>query len=304
MGYSARYHVASLTAVFLALAIGILVGAEFGGEVLSDTRKSLERSLVNNLEESREEVNRLESQLERSEEFGQRVFPALAGGRLLGDRVGLIGIGGIDTALVDDVEATLSPTGAELAGIGVLRRPPRLDSLARAFAGTRFAKIDEDPELLQELGVALGRRLAQGGGALIRLRGEFFSRASGNFGDLDQVVLAYQEPDPESLDEADAEAAERLERGLIQGLAASDTAVVGVETTEAEPSAIRYFNSLSIPSVDNIDQISGKLALILVLDGAQGSFGIKETADSMLPDLLTGTGSPTLPGVTSHLEGD
>ena len=37
LGYSARYHAASLAAVFLALAVGILIGAGLGDNVLSDT---------------------------------------------------------------------------------------------------------------------------------------------------------------------------------------------------------------------------------------------------------------------------
>ena len=34
MGYSARYHAASLAAVFLALAIGILIGVGLGDNVV------------------------------------------------------------------------------------------------------------------------------------------------------------------------------------------------------------------------------------------------------------------------------
>ena len=44
MGYSARYHVASLAAVFLALAIGILIGAEFGDDVVSGARRTSRRA--------------------------------------------------------------------------------------------------------------------------------------------------------------------------------------------------------------------------------------------------------------------
>ena len=42
MGYSARYHAASLAAVFLALAIGILIGAQWGSDVLNSTREDLD----------------------------------------------------------------------------------------------------------------------------------------------------------------------------------------------------------------------------------------------------------------------
>lgn len=286
MGYSARYHAASLAAVFLALAIGILVGAEFGGEVLSDTRKSLERSLVNNLEESREEIDQLNADLERSEELGERVYPTLVGNRLLGDRVGLIGLGSLDAGLVNDVEAALESTGADLVGIGVLRRPPQLDSVASAMPNSRFSDINENPDKLADLGAVIAGQLASGGGALQRLRGEFFARASGSFGDLDQVVIAYRPTDPEQMQPDQLEASELLERGLVRGLATSDVAVVGIETTDTDPGSIEYFASHNITSVDNVDQVAGRLALVLALNGAQGSFGVKETADSLLPDLI------------------
>lgn len=296
MGYSARYHAASLAAVFLALAIGILVGAEFGGEVLSDTRKSLERSLVSNLEDSREEIERLNGELDRSEELGQRVYPALVSNRLIGDRIGLIGLGGLDAGLISDVEAALESTGGELAGIGVLRRPPQTAAIAGALSSTRFAALEEHPDLLEDLGVVLAGRLADGGGAMERLRGEFFARASGSFGDLDQILIAYRPADPEQEDEA-REASELLERGLVRGLAKSDATVVGIETSDAEPGAIDFFSAHNISSVDNVDQVAGRLALVLALNGAQGSFGIKETADSLLPDLI-----PTAIGLVVNSE--
>ncbi len=42
MGYSGRYHAASLAAVFLALAIGILIGVGLGHNVLSGAQRDLE----------------------------------------------------------------------------------------------------------------------------------------------------------------------------------------------------------------------------------------------------------------------
>lgn len=288
MGYSARYHAASLAAVFLALAIGILVGAEFGGEVLSDTRKSLERSLMNNLEESRQEIDDLHADLDRSRNFGQHIYPALVSDRLFADRIALIGLGGLDAALVDDIESALEPTGAELVGIGVLRRPLQLESIARELEQTRFNGIANDPELLLDLGLTVGGQLAEGGGVLQRLRGELFSRASGNFGDLDKVIVTYRAADPDHLEPEEIEAIERFEQALVRGLGASHVEVVGVETTETEPSSISFFQSLNVPSVDNIDETAGRLALVLTLNGAQGAFGVKETADSLLPDLIPG----------------
>lgn len=286
MGYSVRYHAASLAAVFLALAIGILVGAEFGGEVLSDTRRSLERSLMENLEDSREEIDELASELERSRSFAQRIYPTLVGDRLYGDRVALIGLGGLDPRLVDDVEEALEPTGGELVGIGVLRRPPEIESIQRELGHTREGAAVNEPEGLTELGGLVARQLAAGGGPLQRMRGEFFSRASGSFRDLDQVIVAWSEADPDSLEPEELEATEMLERGLMRGLSAGGIEVVGVERTDTEPSTVAYFTSLNVASVDNVNETAGRVALVLALRGAQGAFGIKETADSLLPDLI------------------
>jgi hypothetical protein len=41
-------------------------------------------------------------------------------------------------------------------------------------------------------------------------------------------------------------------------------------------------------SVDDLDLTSGQLAMVFALLGADGSFGVKGSADQLLPDLLTG----------------
>ncbi len=75
MGFSARYHAASLAAVFLALAIGILIGSQIGGDVLNSTREDLESSLTSDLNDARSEIDDLNQQLDRSDEFGNSVYP-------------------------------------------------------------------------------------------------------------------------------------------------------------------------------------------------------------------------------------
>src|SRR3954454_1376176 len=93
MGYSAPYHAGSLMPVFLALAGGILVGAEFGGDALTNTRKDLEHSLVGNLQDARSRADELSGQLNRSDEFGERVYPVLTRDRLRGKRIAIVALG-------------------------------------------------------------------------------------------------------------------------------------------------------------------------------------------------------------------
>ena len=93
MGYSARYHAASLAAVFLALAIGILIGSQIGGSILDNTRKDLESSLTRDLDSARAQIDGLEQELASANEFGVTVYPALTALRLQDERIGIIGLG-------------------------------------------------------------------------------------------------------------------------------------------------------------------------------------------------------------------
>ncbi len=284
MGYSARYHATSLIAVFLALAIGILIGAEFGGDALTSTRKNLEQSLTGNLQDAREQADELNGKLARSEEFAGRVYPALVRDRLAGRRIGVVGLGDLPGEATAAIEDTLGPTGARLVGIGVVREPVDLNALAGDLAKTRFADIRSNEDTLTAFGSGAGRQLVRGGTLLDRVRSHLFSRASGNFGALDGVLVVRQTP--EEMGAVQRSKAATLEAALMAGITGTRTPAVGVETSTAEPSSISFFAGNDLSSVDDVDATAGKVAAVFALLGAEGSFGVKGSADRLLPDLL------------------
>ena len=290
MGYSARYHAVSLVAVFLALAIGILIGAEFGGDALTNTRKNLERSLTGNLQDERERADELNGKLARSDEFASRVYPALVRERLAGRRIGVVALGDLPGDTSAAIEEALGPTGAHLVGIGVVREPVDLSGLGSVLSKTRFAKIRSNEEALAEFGKGAGRQLVRGGSLLDRVRSHLFSRASGNFGGLDGVIVVRRTP--EEMGAVQRAKASTLESTLMAGMTATRAPVVGVETTTAEPSSVSFFAGNDLSSVDDVETPAGKVATVFALLGAEGSFGIKGSADRLLPDLLPPAESP------------
>jgi Copper transport outer membrane protein, MctB len=285
MGYSARYHAASLIAVFLALAVGILVGAEFGGDALTETRRDLEHSLVGNLQDARSRADELNGQLNRSDEFGERVYPVLTRGRLQGKRIAIVALGGLPSDITGAVEDALGPTGAKLVGVGVVREPVDVNGLAGDLAKTRFADLRTNPDALSELGTGLGRQLVLGGTLPEFVRGQLFSRASGAFGALDGVIVVRDQP--EDMGPVQRSKAGQLESALMSGITATRTPAVGVETSTSEPSSVSFFQSNDLSSVDDVDLTAGQLAMVFAMLGAEGSFGVKGSADRLLPDLLT-----------------
>jgi hypothetical protein len=285
MGYSSRYHAASLAAVFLALAIGILIGVGFGDNVLSNTKKDLEASLTGDLNAARSHSDQLASQLNRSDEFAQRVYPVLVSGQLRGQRVGVVALGGLPDDLSNSIEHALQPTGGHLVAVAVVREPPDLSSLAGELSNTRLADLEDNPDSVEALGKGVGRQLVLGGTLLDTVRSQLLSRASGRFGGLDSVIVVRQQPS--DLDPQHQAATGRLESGLLDGIEATGARAVGVEGTETDPSSISFFSSHDLATVDDVDQTAGKVAMVFALLGAEGNFGVKDTADRLLPDLLT-----------------
>ena len=64
----------------------------------------------------------------------------------------------------------------------------------------------------------------------------------------------------------------------------------GSRPPSTEPSSISFFQANDLSSVDDVDLTAGKLALVFALLGAEGSFGVKGSADRLLPDLLSAGG--------------
>ncbi len=285
MGYSSRYHVASLAAVFLALAIGILIGVGFGDKVVSGTSKGLEHSLKGDLQSSRDRVDELGSQLNRERAFGERAYPALVHHKLKGDRIALIALGGVPSDLADDIQAAIDPTGGRLAEVSVVSLPPNTNALAAKLKHTRFKRIKHSTDVLSQFGHAAGRQLVKSGPLVRRTRDQLLDRFSGRARSADDVIVVREPPGGHQAAKAKANR-DALESGILDGIKASGVPAVGVERSDAQSSSIPLFSSHDIPTVDNLDLTSGKVAMVFALRGAKGNFGTKRTADQLLPDLL------------------
>jgi len=197
----------------------------------------------------------------------------------------VVALGGLPGDVTTAVEEALAPTGAKLVAVGVVREPVDVNGLAGDLSKTRFFDLRTNPDAMTALGTGLGRQLVIGGTLPTFVRGNLFSRASGSFGALDGVIVVRDQP--ESMGPVQRSQAGQLESALLAGITATRTPAVGVETTTAEPSSISFFQSNNLSSVDDIEAPAGQLALIFAMLGAEGSFGVKGSADRLLPDLLT-----------------
>jgi hypothetical protein len=184
----------------------------------------------------------------------------------------------------DLTKEALQGSGAKLVSVSVIREPLQLEELAAAARGTRYEQLTEDPDLLHPFATRVGVQFIAGGRLLSQLRRELLLQGSGTLAGADGVVVVRNTP---QLEGEEAEAVDTFEDGLMRGLRARDTPVVGVETTDAEESQIEWFKANDLSSVDDLDDPIGRAAVVFALAGQRGSFGVKSTADGgRLPPLL------------------
>ncbi|MFI5496540.1 copper transporter [Actinoplanes sp. NPDC051859] len=106
-----RYHVVSLTAVFLALAIGLVVGTAALNGPLADNLQNQVDELRKDNGNYRAQANQFHEELNRSEEFATELAPALLAGKLTGRRIVVVVLpSGKDSA--DGVTKMLRVAGA------------------------------------------------------------------------------------------------------------------------------------------------------------------------------------------------
>jgi hypothetical protein len=159
------------------------------------------------------------------------------------------------------------------------------DELLAGFA-------DENGDL-SDLGRELGRQLVEGDDTMwSTLQSQLIEEQTGSTStpiDAAVVVTTWQPPEEAEGGDGDltAEATASLLEGLVSGLDGADIPVVGVAADDAPIEVLEAYREQGISSVDDIDIIAGRLALALLLAGAEpGQYGFGETAtDGSVPSI-------------------
>lgn len=297
--FDLRYHVVSLAAVFIALAVGIVIGVAIasGGGVEETTKAVLEgdkRRLEGRLQEAQQRIALSEERQRAVNDLVERAYPAIMDGRLADDAVGLVFLGPIDPAVRSAVERTLTDGGA---GTPVRVTALELPADPAALEGL----IASDPTLaafgtggeIEGLGRGLGREFVDGGETPIwdAVDEVIVEESVGStLVPLDGVVVVRSWVPPgedASPDEQEAaETAAKLLDGMLDGLEDTSVPVVGVERIGAEQSSVSYFRDRGVSAVNDVDAVAGRIALAVLLAGGRpGAYGAGDGVDGVAPPI-------------------
>ena len=285
--FDLRYHVASLTAVFLALVIGILVGVGMSGrgfvtDAERDNFNDRLAALDNQLQEEELAVEDLELRQESAQEFVESAYPVLAEGRLEGKNVAALIIGSYNDTLTAVEEAITDADGA-LVRVRAVTVPIPTEEIQGALLSDADTEEYAGEEEFDDLGRELGRELVEGGETPLwdLLTPDLVGTRRGSSEVEVDAVVVIRDEGPQQRETA------RFLAGLYRGVAGQDAPAVGLEPTRVLQSAIPVFSRAGLSTVDGVDTPLGALALILLLAGAEpGDFGVRDTAvDGVLPTL-------------------
>jgi len=285
-----RYHALSLISVFLALVLGLLLGVAIGDKgLVSSAERDIRASLRGDVRKAQAESENLRSQLDEQNKFLQEAYPLMVGSRLIGERVGVVTLGNISDSEIGNVRDALEATGARLTSVASLRTPLDLPALSQASLGTPYQNLQTDPKLAKRFGERVGAGYMAGGGRLLqRVRRALLASSSGALGGVDSVVVIRE---PRTFQKPQQDVLNSFEDGLMTGLGGNNGTVVGVETTDTKPSQVGWYRDHDMASVDDVDQLPGRAALVFALAGADGAFGTKSSADALLPKAANSLGS-------------
>jgi hypothetical protein len=116
-----RYHLVSIIAVFLALAIGIVVGTTaLNGYVVDDLR-SRNGDVIRDKRALEADVRDLRNQVAKRDQFATIVGPAAVAGALAGERVLLVTTPGASADVVKAVTTLIGQAGGTPTGVLKLR---------------------------------------------------------------------------------------------------------------------------------------------------------------------------------------
>ena len=294
-----RYHLVSLAAVFIALAVGILLGAAISGK-LGDAEDALMKdrlaSVNDQLTQERARSDIVERRSQAAEELLGDAYPALMANRLEGKNYAVLFLGPVDGTERSAVERTLADADggspARLVALDTPINPDDLDATLRS--DEQLAHYAAGGDDFGDLGEALGQDLVAGEGTPLwsSLSSRLIEERSGTTsGAVDGVIVVKTWKEPETLGDAqqqsETNSTESLFEGLVRGLESTGLPVVGVEPSSGESDVALFRQQQGVSSVDDVDTVAGRLALALLLAGAEpGHYGVKDTAtDGVAPPI-------------------
>ncbi|MGW0803671.1 copper transporter [Nonomuraea sp. NPDC002799] len=318
-----RYHLVSIVAVFLALAVGILLGTTLLQDPAIDLAKRTSDELTSTNNGLRADLDTLRGREAGNDAFITSATPEMVAGSLTGQRVVLIETPGSSSSIRESTQQVLDQAGAEFTGRVTLTEkfldpkgkgvldglvnqlkpvnmvfPSTATSWDRAAALLGAALLTNDPAQMNTPNPATADVIDTfETGGLLSIDGEVTKRSTL------AVMFAPEKPYEGENAEVQARALVSVADGFDAAgkgtvLAGSDATAVAGDAV----SAVRDEGDISkrVSTVDTADMPVGRVVIVYSLreqlNGRAGQYGIGKGASAPMPPVATPSPAPTQSG--------
>ena len=301
---SFRYHVVSIVAVFLALALGVVVGTTaLNGPITTNLRQQVD-SLKKDRTTLASNNRSLQSQTDDADQFASTFGPRIVAGTLKGKTVVIIGMPGAASGMKDSISKQITQAGASVSGriqlTGDFTDPKRATDVTSLVTNLHPVglTLPSTSDAGSIGGSLFGFLLLSGKSQTTDLSSamEAFTKQqmltveSSSVGPADLAVFVASGTMPANSDSGKAE----LDLVIQFQLAGGHTVVAGDIASSTQGGAVALVRGSSavkdtVSSVDDADTpiglVTTTLALAELLTGKSGSYGNGDGAGSLFPSL-------------------
>jgi cell division septum initiation protein DivIVA len=304
-----RYHIVSLTAVFLALAIGLVVGTAALNGPVADNLSHQVTQISRTNQQLRDQVDNLEKEIGQKEQFATEAAPMLLADKLAGRQVLVVSMQK-SSKYVPDVLTDLGLAGAKVTGqveiedsfVVPSNSATLLDTAETSISSTSISGLPTNSDGVESSSALLAAILMNHAPTvpsgvrqtvLQAYQTANYITVTGTVtGPAEAVVLIAGPPYvDQSASQENANMItiiDQFEKAgpIVVGAAAAAGSgnVVGAVTGDAALNK-------TVSTVDNIDTPQGQIAAVLALNerivtGNAGHYGVASSASSLLPKTL------------------
>jgi len=305
-----RYHLVSLIAVFLAVALGNVIGTTALNEPILADIKNQVSALENDKRSLEDRTQSLQAQLDTSDAFDEAVAPALVDGALAGKSVLLVVTNeGVAPETVDQLTSLIDDAGGTVSGTLTLKPeytdPSSAAGLQSYVTGSGLPAGVELPPV-DDAGQLVGSLLAQ----VLMIPPDGTTPSGADVSSVMAGLSALDVLTPEGDAIAPADYAVVLTAGAFSGedaaerngtvaelvsaldAAGSGAVVAGDAESTAENGLVGVIRadptlSAAVSTVDNAATAAGRISTVLALgreaDGTSGKYGTGEDTQPVPP---------------------
>ncbi|WP_099188148.1 copper transporter [Tepidibacter mesophilus] len=284
MNVNMKYFIVTLSAIFISLGIGILIGFNLNSNGAFDEQQTqIIDDLENKFNVIKQQNSKMDNKIlnitkenENLNKYIENTLSYVVNNKLEGKNIGIIKT--TEDYFYPNVEEVINKANGKVAFNIVIK-----DKLVNEFEINELNKefnvnLKDKNEFMNYIcqityvdkNVDLLNQMSQKG--IIEIK-----TLNLEYNNLNTVIL-----EGGSL-ENNENKLNIVDKNIIKYFKDNNVNLLGSERRDTKNSYIPFYKESKISTIDNLDEVMGKISLIMVIEGKTGHFGVKDTADEFTP---------------------